>query len=433
MWASLCTSFPIKAASNIDVITFTLSNGLKVILAPLDNVEATCVMLYHLTGVSDDPPDMKGASYLYQTLMLGGTQNLDPLDRINFTKRYGGTSDGRINYDNSIFCLLVPDSELNNALWLESERIGSLRLEDQSIDILKNSLYKRFSRLNTSNVHFRATNLVKSVVFEGTVYQTPIYGDLGNMKTFNNRRIKRLYNNFVDLSRIIMVISGKFNVVEAKEAISKRFDRLSTKEKLREKKNYLQVKPRAEYVYKNWVVDNLRQPFVLYGIRAPSKRNKVDWLYFKFIRYYLVDKRVSKLERMLNQRNDLDVTISYEYTDHFETNALLIKITAKQRLDLERAKYVFTRELSALADRLISGADVRMVRTLMEIDFKKNMRDLKKRGLLLAENYHLFGEVDIAQEYLKRLRKISPPNIRYISKKYLKKENLVVLNVYAKK
>jgi predicted Zn-dependent peptidase len=111
----------------------------------------------------------------------------------------------------------------------------------------------------------------------------------------------------------------------------------------------------------------------------------------------------------------------------------LIKITAKQRLDLERAKYVFTRELNALTERFISGADVKMVKTLMEIDFKKKMRDLKKRGLLLAENYHLFGEVDISGEYLKRLRKISPQNIRYISKKYLKKENLVVLNVYGKK
>jgi len=39
-----------------------------------------------------------------------------------------------------------------------------------------------------------------------------------------------------------VVISGKFNVVEAKEAISKRFDRLSPKEKVYKKKNYLQAK-----------------------------------------------------------------------------------------------------------------------------------------------------------------------------------------------
>lgn len=441
MWASLCTSFPMQAASNIDMITFTLSNGLKVILAPLDNVEATCVMLYHMTGVSDDPPDIKGASYLYQTLMLGGTQNLDPLDRINFTKRYGGSTDGRINYDNSIFCLLVPDTELNNALWLESERIGSLRLEDQSIDILKDNLYKRFSWLNNSNVHFRAANWVKSVVFEGTVYQTPIYGSLENIRTFSNRKIKRLYNKFVDLSRIIMVISGQFNVVEAKEAISKRFGELPPGEKPLKGKNYLHLEPRTEYVYQNWVVDNLRQPFVLYGIRAPSKLNgsrlpsklNLDWLYFEFIRCYLVDKRVSKLDRMLNQRNDLDVTINSEYTDHIGTNALLIKITAKQRLDLEKAKYVFTKELNALTERFISSTDVKMVKTLMEIDLKKKMRDLKQRGLLLAENYHLFGKVDITEEYLKRLRKITPHDILRIGKKYLKKESLVVLNVYDKK
>ena len=196
IWAILLLFSPAEADPDTDITTFRLANGLRVILAPRDHIEAACIMVYHLTGVRDDPPDIKGASFLYQTLMLGGTQNLDPLDRIMFIKKYGGDSSGSVDYDNSIFCQLVPDSEVNNALWLESERIGSLRLENQNIDILKDNVFKRYSRLNSTNIHFKAMSWIKSVVFEGTVYQTPLYGNLEQLMSFDNQKIKRLYEKW---------------------------------------------------------------------------------------------------------------------------------------------------------------------------------------------------------------------------------------------
>ncbi|MCP5108570.1 MAG: insulinase family protein, partial [bacterium] len=212
---------------SINVTTFQLSNGLKVILAPLDNVEAACVMLYHLTGARDDPPGSRGISHLYQVLMLAGTQNLDAMDRVNVIKKYGGSTDSSVNYDNSVFCQMIPESEINNALWFESERISSLKLEEQVIDRLKKIEYKRFQRLNTTNPHFRAVNWVKSKVFEGTVYQTPKYGNMEKIAGFSNRKIREVYDNFRNLSDIIVVISGKFNEVTIKDAVNKRFSGLS--------------------------------------------------------------------------------------------------------------------------------------------------------------------------------------------------------------
>jgi predicted Zn-dependent peptidase len=74
-----------------------------------------------------------------------------------------------------------------------------------------------------------------------------------------------------------------------------------------------------------------------------------------------------------------------------------------------------------------------MVKTLMEIDFKKNILDLKMSGLLLAENYHLWGSLDYVGKYLKALRKITPFDVNRTAKKYLRKENQVILNVYGQK
>lgn len=431
VWANFVLFSPMGADSSTNITIYRLANGLRVILAPMDNMEAACVMLYHLTGARDDPPDIKGASYLYQTLMLGGTQNLDPLDRIMFVKKYGGSSECNVDYDNSVFCQIVPDTEVNNALWLESERIASLRLEDQSIDVLKDNIYKRYSRLNSANVHFRAMNWVKATIFEGTVYQIPIYGNLDQIMGFNNQRIKKIYENFSDLPDIIMVIVGKFDAEEVKETINKRFAGLSAQRK-NQKKNYVQLDPRKEYVYKNWTEDTLVQPFVLYGFRGPSKLSP-DYLCFDLIRYYLLDKRISRLEYLFNQRIDLDVNLSYENTEYIEANALVMKISAIRRLDLEKAKSIMVKELNKLTDETLSADNLKIVKTLIEIDFKKNLMDIKTRGLRLAENYHLFGSTDFTEKYLKELRKITPFDVIRTAKKYFKKENQVILNVYGQR
>ena len=428
----VCLIFPAPAEANssIPVNTFRLHNGLKVILAPMENVDAVCVMFYHLNGVRDDPPDVRGASYLYETLMLSGTQNLDPRERMFFVKRNGGSTTNMVDYDHSVFCQLVPDSEVNNTLWFESERINSLQLEDSHINRLKELIYNRFSRLNDNNAHFSANNWVRSRVFEGTVYETPIYGDLRMITGFNNRKIKSLYSKFRNLEDIIVVISGKFNIEEVKETLNQRFSGIGTPGRER-KRNYIEAEPRTTYIYENRTVSGLPQPFTIYGIRAPSKLS-LEHLYFDFLRYYLVDRRTSRLERMFNQRNDLDVSINYDYTDYIEANALIIELSTRERLDLEKAKYVLTKELNALTGNPVSNTDLKMLKTMMEIDFKKDMRDLKRRGFLLAENYHLYGTIDFEEKYLSRIRKTTSYDLMRIAQKYLKKENLVVLNVYNK-
>ena len=76
-----------------------------------------------------------------------------------------------------------------------------------------------------------------------------------------------------------MVISGKFNEIEVRETINKRFAGLSFNQKKINKKTYTAVKPRTEYVYESWLSDELHQPFIVYGTRGPSKLS-YDYLYF---------------------------------------------------------------------------------------------------------------------------------------------------------
>jgi predicted Zn-dependent peptidase len=231
----------------------------------------------------------------------------------------------------------------------------------------------------------------------------------------------------------VMVISGKFDAAEIRREVSKHFADLPARPKSR-KKNFTLVGPKATYSFKNKVIEGLQEPFVMFGIRGPSSLSH-DYIYFDFIRYYLLDTRISKIEEDLNREASLDASINYHISHHYAANSLVIKVSVKDRAGLERAKFLVNKLLNALKKGkpgTLSGNDIKVTRSLMEIDFLKKMTSLESRSLFLAENYYFTGSLNSEEQHLNRIRTINGYDIYRIGRKYLGKENRVNLNVYAK-
>jgi zinc protease len=402
----LCASaFP----QNINVSSFELPNGLKVILAPSNDMQTAAVCVYNMNGVRNDPAESPGISYLYQYLMFDGNENLESYDHVLFINKMGGNVSGRVNYDNSFFYEVLPAAEINVALWLESERLKSLRLEDTNIDYHKNQVFNRINKLWESNQNFKALTWVNAKLFEGTPYAYPLYGDLNKIRLLNNDRIRENYRKFQNLSNIYLIIAGKFDINELKAGINKFFQNIPPGQKSPDPV-FIASNRQNSYQVKNWLIPGLKK---------------------HFLRYYLTDPRLARIDYILNQVNKLNIEIECSSSDYFEANALTIQLSSPKRINLEKAKYVLEQEFIALTKKLLVYAEVKAIRSLMEIDFLKSVSVLEERCLRIGEFYHMFGELNFFDTQLGRLRKITSYDVLESAKKYLLKDNQVVLNVYA--
>ena len=417
------------SSQTINVSSFELPNGLKVILAPSNNMQAAAVCVYFMNGVRNDPVDSRGISYLYQYLMFDGNENLESYDHVLFINKMGGTVSGRVNYDNSFFYEVLPASEINVALWLESERLKSLRLEDSNIDYHKNQIFNRINRLWESNQNFKAQTWVNAKIFEGSPYAYPLYGDLNKIRFLSNDRIKENYQKFQNLSNIFLIIAGKFDINEVKAGINKFFQNIPPGRRSPDPV-FNASNQHISYQVKNWLIPGLKINFTVFGIKSPAKIS-YNFLYFDFLRYYLTDPRFARIDHILNQVNKLNIEIECSSSDYFEANALTIQLSSPKRINLEKAKYVLEQEFLALTTNLIGNAEMKAIRSLMEIDFLKSVSTLEDRCLRIGEFYHMFGELNFIDIQLVRLRKITSYDILESAKKYLLKENQVILNVYA--
>jgi zinc protease len=353
-WLLIAPLFPLSAQS-VTVNSFELPNGLRVILSPSNDMQAAAVCVYHMRGARNDPADIRGMSYLYQYLMFDGNENLEPYDHVLFINKMGGTVSGRVNYDNAVFYELLPAQEINVALWLESERLKSLRLQDATIDAHKNQIFNRINRLLDTNQSFKAQVWVSSKVFEGSAYEYPLYGDLNRIRSLNNDRIREYYQNFQSLANILLIITGKFDINELRAGINQFFQNIPPG---RRPANpvFSAQNQRKSYLSKNWLVAGLKKNFILYGIKAPAKIG-YNFMYFNFLRYYLTDPRFARLDHILNTVNKLDVEIESGFTDYMEANCLTLQISSPKRINLEKAKYILEKEFQVLANNPLPDGD----------------------------------------------------------------------------
>ncbi len=413
----------------IRVSNFILPNGLTVLLSPDDTANSVCVLTYHKNGVTNDPSEIRGASYLYQSLMFLETDNLSPYERVRFIMKNGGRSSGKVNYDNSVFYQVVPGSDLNYALWLESERLQKLKLTDTKIIGQRKKVYDRIYKFSNRSIYFRSGEWVRKELYRDSIYKTPLYGYIEKLNTFDTGRIKRLYKYFTNPSNIILVISGKFDEEGIREKVERYFGSLESNST--PVSDPVAASRTKGYKYENWMREVIPENFILIGLRAPSKLN-LDYTYFKLLVYYLVDKRISKLERIFKSNLKMDVNISYDFSDNIGANSLVIQVSSSKRAELERVRFYIRRLFAMLMTDRLTTSELKSIKSLMEIDFLKSLRKPEMMSLLLAENYHMSGNLDYGNMYLKRLKKINSFDIVRISKKYLKKENMVILNVFSK-
>jgi predicted Zn-dependent peptidase len=411
--------------------SFQLDNGLTVILNQRKDIQALCIMTFHLLGTRDDPPNFSGISYLLKDLLfLSGGSNYAPLEPFLFIRKNSGQIGSMINYDYSYFFQLVPDNETDNALWFESERIKHINFSNQTLNIVKNNIYKRTYYLSNEHIESKAAAFVKENVFLDSAYRLPLYGNPENIRNIGLSDINKAYRQFVNLSNIILVIDGNFDEAKIRTNIDKNFKTAPSSQPTTRRK-FINFKPLDTKITQNWLIPELKYHFIMIGIRGPAKFN-LDYLHFSFIKNYLVNKHNSRLEWILNTKNNLNIEIDYEFTDYFEGNCLLIRFSSPIRANIEQARYFLNKEFESLRNKLLTGNEMRNTITIMEINFLKKLHDPVQHCKLLAENYYLTSSLNFKTPYINRLRKLTAYDIIRIAKKYLKNENIVNLNVYDK-
>lgn len=225
--ASLFFATPLAAAPvTVPPLQFTertLPNGLRVFAMP-DKAGATVsVQVWYNVGGRNDPRGRSGFAHLFEHLMFKGTRDMAPetLDRL--TEDVGGENNASTDDDFTEFHEVVPANHLQRLLWAESERMGSL-VVDQANFASEREVVKEELRGDAA----RAYDSLFRIALPAASYRVSPYarspiGSIADLDAATLADVRAFHALYYRPDNAVLVVAGNFDPADLDRWVNQYF------------------------------------------------------------------------------------------------------------------------------------------------------------------------------------------------------------------
>jgi zinc protease len=107
----------------------TLPNGLTVILSEDHSTPIVHLSVWYHVGSKNEPKGRTGFAHLFEHMMFKGSKNVEPEQHTSTISSVGGQVNAHTTEDTTVFWQTVPAQYLPLVLWLEADRMATLRID----------------------------------------------------------------------------------------------------------------------------------------------------------------------------------------------------------------------------------------------------------------------------------------------------------------
>ncbi len=213
------------SAVNIPHDSFTLDNGLRVLVNTDRKAPVVAVSIWYAVGSKNEPKGKTGFAHLFEHLMFNGSENapddyFGPLQQVGATDMNGTTWFDRTNYFQT-----VPTGALDRALMMESDRMGHLlgavtqaKLDNQR-GVVQNEKRQGDNQPYGIVEYEQLENLYPS----GHPYHHSTIGSMADLNGASLADVRSWFKDNYGPNNAILVLSGDIDVATAREKVGRWF------------------------------------------------------------------------------------------------------------------------------------------------------------------------------------------------------------------
>jgi predicted Zn-dependent peptidase len=203
-----------------------LQNGLRVILSRDDSAPIVAVNLWYDVGSKHEKPGRTGFAHLFEHMMFQGSEHVAKGEHFAHVQQAGGTLNASTWLDRTNYFETLPSHELELALWLESDRLGSLlpamtqeKLDNQR-EVVKNE--RRFSVDNQP--YGTWDERIQALLFpEGHTYHHSTIGSMEDLNAASLEDVGEFFATYYAPNNAVLTVAGDFDRDDAVAMVERHF------------------------------------------------------------------------------------------------------------------------------------------------------------------------------------------------------------------
>ena len=421
---------PASAAAVVPPIQYkerVLPNGLHLYYSLDRSTPNVTVQVWYGVGSKDDPEGRSGFAHLFEHLMFKATKDLPAESFDRLTEDVGGFNNAFTADDTTAYYEVVPANHLERLLWAESERLGSLVVDEDDFKseraVVEEELrqrvlgdpYGRFFRL-----------LIPSASFQVHPYRRAGIGSIEELEAATLDDVRAFHETYYRPSNAALIVVGNFDETELNAWVDKYFGGLKNPDApmpaVTVKEPARTGGPRTV----NGYAPNVPLPALAITWLGPAA-NDPDAAALRVLDALMSGGKSSRLYNSLVYQQQIAAEAFSSSDTRAQPGLFYVGAVMASGHTLDEGEKALRAEVTKLRSKPVDSAELAKAKTGLIADAVRQRETIDGRAFVLGDAIRTEGSAARANSDIADLQAVTAADVQRVAAKYLADDKLVVV------
>ncbi len=411
--------FALDSGKIFNAETFTLENGLEIVVIPNHRTPVVTHMVWYRVGAADEPAGKSGIAHFMEHLMFKGSEGVAPGEFSKTVRALGGNDNAFTSQDFTAYFQSIAVEHLETVMRMEAGRMRGMAPPLEEVDSERKVILEERRQRTDNDPRGRFGEQMSAALYVNHPYGTPVIGWFHEMENLSWEDAKRFYDKWYGPNNAALIVSGDVTGQQVYELAQKIYGPLAPaalSERKRTSSPPLHAQTKITLHH-----PDIRQAIVQRTVRVPSfKQNAEDSLALQVLDEIMGGGATSRLYKALvvEQKIATGAGMSY-HADSWEDGSLVLHGTPAPGVKPETLEEAIEEELRKLVKGGITEDELRDAKTRMQ-DAAVYARDsLTGPAMIFGRGLMTGSTVDDIEYWPQAIGQVTAEQVRDVAKRFL--------------
>ncbi|KJZ19268.1 M16 family metallopeptidase [Loktanella sp. S4079] len=268
--AALAMLTTTAAAQAEEVTTYTLENGMEVVVIEDHRAPVVVHMVWYKIGSADEPVGSSGVAHFFEHLMFKQTDILESGEFSATVAANGGSDNAFTSYDYTAYFQRIAADRLELMMQMESNRMTNLAITADNIATERNVVLEERNQRTENNPSALAREQFNAAQFQNHRYGVPVIGWKHEMEQLNLDDALAFYDLYYSPNNAVLVVAGDVEPDEVRALAETYYGVIPAEPNLPERIRPQEPPQRAERRI-TYTDPRVGQPYLIRSYLAPER------------------------------------------------------------------------------------------------------------------------------------------------------------------
>ncbi|HEY3413582.1 MAG TPA: pitrilysin family protein [Armatimonadota bacterium] len=404
--------------------SYTLPNGLRVFFSRDTTAPVVSVNLVYNVGSFVEPPGRTGFAHLFEHMMFQGSKNVGKGEHTQLVIDNGGTMNGGTSFDFTVYYETVPANQLELALFLEADRMGTLDVSQVNLDnqraVVKEERRMRYENqpYGTIGEHLQDLAYIKSP------YKHVPIGSMDDLNRADLAYVRRFFHTFYAPNNAVLCVAGDFDPARAKALIAKYYGRIKRGPKpVLPSLSEPPQKAERRVAYKDKLAP---LPTYVAGYHIPNGNDK-DAPALDMLSSILSGGKSARLWQSLVEKQQVCTSVSSGANAGRGPDLFSFRMAFGPGQSVEKAEKALYAEIQKIQKDGVTHEEMQTARTQALQSSIEGRRTSLGRAMAIGISAVVYGDPNRVNTELSRFYAVTAADVKRVARKYLVSTNRSVV------